>query len=92
MDKKNGIRSKSVLTQNIAKVYADGSKLDGRVGVYFYAKYLNNSPKQAFFQLGIYSTVFQAELLAISEMTKNLLYKKCTIKVLLCWLKVNLLS
>ena len=31
MDKKNAIRSASVLNQNTVKVYTDGSKLDGRV-------------------------------------------------------------
>ena len=35
MDKKNAIRSESVLNQNTAKVYTDGSKLDRRVGVGF---------------------------------------------------------
>ena len=76
MDKKNAIRSESVLNQNIVKVYTDGSKLDGRVGVGFYAEYPNNSPKQAFFHLGIYNTVFQANVLAISEVAKNLLWEK----------------
>ena len=42
----------------------------------FYDEYPNNSPKQAFFHLGIYSTVFQAEVLAISEVAKNLLLDK----------------
>ena len=41
-------------------------KTKWRVGAAFYAEYPNNSPKQAFFHLGIYSTVFQAEVLAIS--------------------------
>ena len=36
----------------------------------------NNSPKQTFFHLRIYSTVFQAEVLAISEVAKNLLLDK----------------
>ena len=76
MDKKNAIRSKSVQNQNTVKVHTDGSKLVGRVGGSFYAEYPNNSPKQAFFHLGIYSTVFQAEVLAISEGTKNLLLEK----------------
>ena len=62
MDKKNAIRFESVLNQSTAKVYTDGSKLNGRVGAAFYAEYPNNSPKQAFFHLGIYSTVFQAEV------------------------------
>ena len=62
MDKKNAIRSESVLNQNTVKVYTDGSKLNGRVGAGFYAEYPNNSQKQAFFYLGIYRTVFQAEV------------------------------
>ena len=73
MDKKNAIRSESVLNQNTIKVYTDGSKLNGRVGAGFYAEYPNNFPKQAFFHLGIHSTVFQAEVLAISEVAKNVL-------------------
>ena len=76
MDKKKDIRSESVLNQNTVKVYTDGSKLDWRVEAGFYAEYPNNSPKQAFFLLGIYSTVFQAEVLAISEIAKNLLLEK----------------
>ena len=76
MDKKNAIRSKSVLNQNTVKVYTDGSKLDGRVGAGFYAEYPKKYLKQAFFHHGIHSTVFQAEVLAISEMAKNLLLEK----------------
>ena len=92
MDKKTALRFESVLNQNAVKVYTDGSKLDGRVGAGFYVEYPNNSPKQAFVHLGIYSTVFQAEVLAISEMAKNLLWEKCTIKILLCWLIAKQLS
>ena len=69
-DKKNAIRSESVLNQNTVKVYTDGSKLNGRVGAGFYAKNPNNSPKQAFFHVGIHSTVFQAEVFAIPEVAK----------------------
>ena len=76
MDKKIAIRSESVLNQNPVKIYTDGLKLGGRVGVGFYAEYPNNSPKQAFFHLGIYSTVFQAEVLAILQVAKNLLLEK----------------
>ena len=76
MDKKNAIRFESVLNQNTVKVYTDGLKLNGRVDVGFYAEYPNNSPKAAFFHLGIYSTVFQAEVLATSEVAKNLLLEK----------------
>ena len=92
VDKTNNIRSESVLSQNTVKVYTDGSKLDGRVGAGFYAEYSNKSPKQAFFHLGIHSTVFQAEVLAIPEVAKNLIWKKCTIKVFLCWWIVRQLS
>ena len=56
-NKKNVIRSESILNQNTVKVYTDGSKLYGRVSAGFYAECPNNSPKQAFFHLGIYSTV-----------------------------------
>ena len=95
MDKKNAIRSECILNQNTVKVYTNGLKLDGRlgrVGAGFCAKYPNSSPKQAFFQLGIHITVFQAEVLAISKVAKNLVLEKCTIQVLLCWLKVKQLS
>ena len=73
MAKKNAIRFESVLNHSTIKVYTDGSKVDGIVGVGFYAEYPNNSPKQAFFHLGINSTMFQAKVLAISEVAKNLL-------------------
>ena len=49
MDKINAFRAESVVNQSNVKIYTDGSKLDGRVGVGFYAEYPNNSPKQAFF-------------------------------------------
>ena len=42
----------------------------------FYAEYPNNSQKQACFHIGIYSTVFQKKVLAISEVAKNLLLEK----------------
>ena len=76
MGKKNAIRSESVLNQNTLKVYTDGSKLNGRVGAGFCAEYPNNSPKQAVFHLRIHIIVFQAEVLAISEVAKNLLLEK----------------
>ena len=76
MDKKNAIRSESSLNQNTVNIYADGSKLHGRVGAGFYAENPNNSPKQAFFHLGIHGTVFQAEVLAIPEVANNLFWEK----------------
>ena len=91
MDKKNAIKSECVQTQTTVKVYIDGSKLDGRVGAGCYAEYPNNSQKQAFFQIEIYSTVVQAEVLAILEVAKNLLLEKMH-KVLLCWLIIKQLS
>ena len=75
-DKKNAIRSESVLNQNTVKVYTDGSKLNWRVGAGFYAEYPSNSPKQAFFHLGIHRSVFQAEVLAIPEAAKKVLLEK----------------
>ena len=76
MNKKNAIRSESILNQNTVKVYTDGSKLDGRVGAGFYAEYPNNSSKQAFFHLGIHSTVFQTEVLAILHSGKGPAFRK----------------
>ena len=76
LDKKNAIKFECVLNKNTVKVYIDGLKLDGRVGAGFCAEYPNNSPKQAFFYGGIYSAVFQAEVLAISKVAKNLLLEK----------------
>ena len=76
MNKKNAIRFESDLNQNTVKVYTDDSKLHGRVGAVFYAEYPNNSQKQAFFHLGIHSIMFQAEVLAIPEVAKNLLLEK----------------
>ena len=79
--KEFAIRFESVLNQSTVKVYTDGSKLNGRVGAGFYTEYPNNSPKQAFFHLGIYSTVFHAEVLAISEVAKNLLLQSIVVLV-----------
>ena len=76
MDNKNAIGSESVLNQNTVKIYTAGSKLSWRVGAGFYTQYPNNSLKQAFFLHGIHSTVFQTEVLAVSEVAKNLLLKK----------------
>ena len=76
MDKKNVIGSESVLNQNTVKVCTKGSKLDGRVGAGFNAEYPSNSPKQAFSHLEIYTTVFLAEVLATSEVAKNLFLEK----------------
>ena len=92
MGKKNAIRSESVLHQNIVKVYNDASKLDGKVGAGFCAENPNNSLKQSFFHLGIHSTVFLVEVLALSDVAKNPLLEKCKIKVLLCWWIVRQLS
>ena len=71
MDKKNAIRSESILNPNTVKVYTDGLKPDGRVGAGFYAAYPNNSPKQAFFHLGIYSTVVPGRSLCYSKSGKE---------------------
>ena len=76
MCKKNAITSESVLNQNTLKVNTDGLKLNRRVGAGFYAKNPNNSPKQTVFHLRIRCTVIQVEVLAISEVAKNLLLEK----------------
>ena len=57
-------------------VYTDASKSDGRIGAGFYTEYRYNFPKQAFFHLAIHCTVFQAEVLAISEIGKELFLEK----------------
>ena len=72
MDKKNAIISKSVLNQNTAKVYTDGL----RVGEGFMPNTQTNPHDKHFSTLKFYSTVFQAEVLAISEVAKNLLLEK----------------
>ena len=84
MDKKNAITYESILNQHTIRVYTDGSKLDGRVGAGFYAEY-KKLPKTSIFPPSNTRTAFQAEVLAIFEVTKNLLFEKCTINVLLCW-------
>ena len=75
---------KVIVNQNTIRVYTDGSKLDERVGAGFYAECPNNSPKQGFFYLGIYSTVFLAEVLAISEVAKDLLLGKMHNRRIVC--------
>ena len=92
MDKKNAIRSESVLNQNTVKVYTDGSKLNRRVGAGFYSEYPSNSRKQAFCLLGIHSTVFQAEVFAISEVAKNLHLEKTHNKSIVVLVVVRQLS
>ena len=74
--KRNSIRSESILNQNTIRVYTDGSTLDGRLRAGFSTEYQNNSAKEAFFHLGIHSTVFQAEVLVISYVEKDLLSEK----------------
>ena len=75
-NKKNAIRSESVLNQNTIKIYIDDSKLDGRVRTGFYAECPNNSPKQVFLHVRIFSTVFKAEIPVIAEVAKDLLFEK----------------
>ena len=76
MNKKSAIRSESILNQNTMRVYTDGTKLDERVEVGFYAVYTNNSPKQAFFHLGIHSTCVPSRSPTIYEVAKDLLLEK----------------
>ena len=67
MNKKNAIRSKSILNQNTFKVYTFGSKLDERAGTGFYAGYLNNSQNKHFFTL---------DYTALCSRQKPLLFQK----------------
>ena len=77
MDKKNAIRFESILNQSTAKVYTDGSKTKWESRSGFLCRITQTTPQNKhFYTLGIYSTVFQAEVLAISEVAKNLLLNK----------------
>ena len=51
MDKKNAIRSESILYQNTVKVYTDGSKLDRRTGAGFMQNTQTNFHNKHFFTL-----------------------------------------
>ena len=93
MDNKNAIRFESVLNQNTVKVYTDGSKLDGRVGASFYAEYPNNSPKTSIFSPWNLQHCVPGKSLSYFRNGKEpALGKKCTIKILLCWLTAKQLS
>ena len=73
---KNAIRFESVLNQSTAKVYTDGSKLNGRVGAAFYAEYPNNSQNKHFSTFEFTELCSRQKSLAISEVAKNLLLDK----------------
>ena len=66
----NAIRSESVTYQNTVKVDTDGSKLGGKLGRVF-VQIPKQLPKTSIFPPWIYSTVFQAEVLAISEVAES---------------------
>ena len=76
MDKKNAIRFENILNQNTVKVYTDGSKLDGRIGADFYAEYLNNFPKQAFFTLEFTALCSRQKSYLVQKWQKNLQLEK----------------
>ena len=76
-ERKDAIIYESVLNKNLIKCYTDGSKINGRVGAGFYIEYPDNSStNQAFFYLGTRSTVFQAEVFAISQVARELYVEK----------------
>ena len=72
-EREDAIEDECSLDKNLVRCYTDGSKFNGRVGAGFYIENPDNLPiKQASFYLGKHSTVFQAEVFAISQVAKNL--------------------
>ena len=74
MERKDAVQYENTLEPSIIRCYTDGSKLNGRAGTSFYIEYASGSQTdQNFFHLGRYSTVFQAEVVAIAEVAKKLI-------------------
>ena len=68
MERKDTMQYENALEPSIIRRYTDGSKINGRAGASFYIKYASGSQTdENFFHLGKYSTVFQAEVLAIAQ-------------------------
>ena len=62
-----------VLNKNSVKAFTDGSKINGRVGAGFYVEFPDSSQtEEAIFYLGRHSTVFEAEVFAISMVAEKL--------------------
>ena len=77
MELKDAVQYENGLEPSIIRCFTDGSKLNGRAGASFYIQYASGSQTdQKFFQLGRYSTVFQAEVFAIAEVAKKLIMKR----------------
>ena len=69
----NEDENEKILIKNPIECYTDGSKINGRAGAGYYIKYPNaGGTKTKCFYLGRYSTVFQAEVFAISQMALEL--------------------
>ena len=68
LERKDAIKYEERLDANILRCYTDGSKLSGRVGAGVHIEYPNNDKDstQHSYYLGQLSTVFQAEVFAIS--------------------------
>ena len=74
VERKDAVQYENAVEPSIIRCYTDGSKLNGRAGASFYIEYASGSQTdQNFFHLGRYSTVFQAEVVAIAEVAKKLI-------------------
>ena len=74
---KNAIRFESVLNQSTAKVYTDGSKLNGRVGKRLFMPNTQTTPQNKHFSTLEFTALCSRQIvLAISEVAKNLLLDK----------------
>ena len=73
MNRKDAVNLENVLNKNSVKAFTDGSKINGRVGAGFYVEFPDGSQtEEAIFYLGRHSTVFQAEVFAISMVAEKL--------------------
>ena len=74
MERKNAVQYEDALEPSIIRCYSDGSKINGRAGASFFIEHASGSQTdQNFFHLGRYSTVFQAEVFATTEVAKKLI-------------------
>ena len=93
LDKKNAIKSKSVLNQNTVKVYTDGSKLKWESRCKFLCRISKQLPKTSIFSPWNTQHCVPGRSLSYSRSGKEPAFgKKCSIKVLLCWWIVKQLS
>ena len=86
IDKKNTIRSKSILNQNTIKIYTDGSKLDG-MWLQLFMQNAQTTPQNKHISTLEYITLCSKQKSQVFQKWQRTCFqkKKCTIKVLLCW-------